>query len=83
MNEFFTLCGAVVALFCTLVIVIGGGYFVYSYIKDDMAARRELEMEQNNGRYYSALKELCDVWRGGEMNEVRDCFSDIIKKFKL
>lgn len=61
MKEIFLICGAIVSIFATITFVVGGGYLVFTMIKDDIEARRqaeeELEFERAKSDY---LKERHD-----------------------
>ena len=50
MKEIFLICGAVVALFGTIVLLIGGSYIVFTMIKDDLQARKEAAEEYERER---------------------------------
>lgn len=45
MKEIFLICGAIVSIFATIAFVVGGGYLVFTMIKDDIEARRQAEEE--------------------------------------
>lgn len=45
MKEIFLICGAIVSIFATIAFVVGGGYLVFTLIKDDIEARRQAAEE--------------------------------------
>jgi hypothetical protein len=45
MKEIFLICGAIVSIFATIAFVVGGGYLVFTLIKDDIRTRKEAAEE--------------------------------------